>query len=83
MLGMSTEKKTIGNPKPADLEAARSLKMVTDAAKESGLDLKQHRTSSLVNPGGTLGKKVKKYNESLDKNLDPSMKKFFKGKKKK
>lgn len=83
MLGISGKSKSIGTPTSADLEAARSMKLINDAAKESGLDLEKHRAESMINPGGTLGKRVKKYNKSLNKNLDPSMKKYFKGKKKK
>jgi hypothetical protein len=84
MLGLGEQKKRRkSNATAAELEAARSLKAVTDAAKESGLDLKKHKTGSLLNPGKTLSDRAKKYNESLDKNLDPSMKKFYKKGKKK
>ena len=82
MMGMSGGSKRIGNPTAADLEAARSLKVITDAAQKNGLNLQKHKMESMLAPGKTLQKRMDKYHKSLKNNLDPSMKKFYRKDKK-
>ncbi|PIP84554.1 MAG: hypothetical protein CO113_01445 [Elusimicrobia bacterium CG_4_9_14_3_um_filter_62_55] len=79
MLGFAPGAAKPGNPggTAAELEASRSLKSVLESARKSGLDLPRHKTGSLLNPAGTLKKHADEYNKSLNRNLDPSMKKFF------